>query len=140
MSAFLVGAVGWCTLGAHSHAASPASCAHIGSSRAARRTSQPIASTSGCSTSYSLNSKLRLASERGSRTPSQACASSVHRSPTTCSYSFPARHGTATSYRIAPLQPQSQTGDYLNYVLRSEAEHFEEAVETEVRDCTDKTP
>eukprot|EP00240_Pyramimonas_obovata_P003715 CAMPEP_0118932700 /NCGR_PEP_ID=MMETSP1169-20130426/10574_1 /TAXON_ID=36882 /ORGANISM="Pyramimonas obovata, Strain CCMP722" /LENGTH=350 /DNA_ID=CAMNT_0006875395 /DNA_START=120 /DNA_END=1169 /DNA_ORIENTATION=- len=101
----------------------------------ARRASQPTASTSACPSSHSINAKLRAAHGRRPRDSGRSCSlAPVRRETTTCSYSFPARapHGTATC-RIAPMQPQSQTGEYLAYVMRTEVELFDEAVDVEVK-------
>lgn len=133
MSPVFGGVVEQCCLGVQprpTHAASSGSTFGSG----ARRASQPTASTSACTSGYPINSKSRVARERRSRTAGQSCSFTPTRRVTTSSYSFPARapRGTATC-RIAPLQPQSQTGENLAYVLRSEPERFEEAVDAEVK-------
>jgi superfamily II DNA or RNA helicase len=101
--------------------------------RGLRRASHADATTSVFSTSKeNLSWRPNSARKRQSRASRHAFSSTAGREHTTCSYSFPSS-ARGTAYRTAPLQPQSQTGEYLTYVLRSETDLFEKSVEAEVR-------
>jgi hypothetical protein len=112
----------------------------------ARPRSASMPSTSACSTSnryfqvkdVSFTKTVRRSfphSSRSSSSPSHRSSRytdcQTRRACTSCSYLYQA--GTrGVAHGVAPLEPQSTTGEFLASVLRSDLEHFEEAVDSEV--------